>query len=195
MYHGLLIDFVRSLVQMTAEEEEEIIRRFYLQASRTDENLVSAGETCDKIFFICEGMLRNYYLNEQGAEITRLLSSEGEFCSNLHSFTTLSENDEYIQCLEDSVVLWISHEDFYYLVENLDGVRRIYIKILEKFQAFHIKRFQFLTTMSPLEKLIFFKERYPQYYERISNKVLASFLNMTPETCSRTKKKLKIQKH
>ena len=69
-------------------------------------------------------------------------------------------------------------------------MNNIYTAILEKFQVYHVKRFEFISNLTLTERLQKINTFFPNIQNRISNKILASFLHATPEHCSSAKKKL-----
>ena len=69
-------------------------------------------------------------------------------------------------------------------------MNNIYTAILEKFQVYHVKRFEFISNLTLTERLQKINTFFPNIQNRISNKILASFLHVTPEHCSSAKKKL-----
>ncbi|MCY1661150.1 Crp/Fnr family transcriptional regulator [Chryseobacterium sp. SL1] len=185
--------FIAYLKTIENIEEHDIIRirkSFKYKICKKKEILISNNQICDKVFFITKGILRAYSIDEKGIEKTRVISVENEFCGNWASFHNLSTNNEFIQSLELSEVVYVDHKDFYQLVNSSQALNKIYTKILEKFQVYHVKRFEFISNLSLQERLQKIDLYFPNLQNRISNKVLASFLHATPEHCSSAKKKV-----
>ncbi len=61
--------------------------------------------------------MRIFYITEDGQESTRYFAFENQFATALVSFITTSPSDEYIQAVETSEVYFITHKDFYHLLE------------------------------------------------------------------------------
>lgn len=183
------IDYLKTLEELEVQDIERIKQVVKWKRCQKKELLVSNKQVCDKVFFVVNGLLRTYNINNFGIEKTRLISTEKMFCSNWASFSNLTKNNEFIQSLEDSEVIYIEQKDFYELINSSQILKKIYIKILEEFQIYHIRRLEFLTTLTNVEKLAYFDDYFPNIYNRISNKVLASFLSISEENCSRLKNK------
>jgi len=81
-------------------------------------------------------------------------------------------------------------QDFFKLVESSSSFQKIYIKLLEDFQVYQTKRFEFVQSLDIKERLTLFNENFPLLKNRLTNKVLASFLLITPEHCSSLKKNI-----
>lgn len=148
--------FIAYLKTIENIEEHDIIRirkSFKYKICKKKEILISNNQICDKVFFITKGILRAYSIDEKGIEKTRVISVENEFCGNWASFHNLSTNNEFIQSLELSEVVYVDHKDFYQLVNSSQALNKIYTKILEKFQVYHVKRFEFISNLSLQERL------------------------------------------
>ena len=184
------IVYLKTIENIEEQDIQKIRKTFKYRICKKKEILISSNQICDKVFFITKGMLRAYSIDEKGIEKTRIISVENEFCGNWASFHNLSSNNEYIQSLELSEVVYVNHKDFYQLVNSSHSLNKIYTKILEKFQVYHNKKFEFISNLSLQERLQKIDVYFPNLQNRISNKVLASFLHATPEHCSSAKKKI-----
>jgi CRP-like cAMP-binding protein len=182
------INFLKLKGDINNNDIENIKKYVCILDVNKNEILINSGKICDKLFFIHKGLLRAYHTNEKGLEVTRLICKENEFCTNLSSFKNLSISNETIQAIENSKILLITQKDFYNLINISSNLYKIYVDILEEFQSFNHYRLEFVTSYQPTEKLIIFKAKYPDIFKRINNKILASYLCLTPETCSRIKK-------
>lgn len=184
------IIYLKTIENIGEQDILKIKQSFKSKKCKRKEILIPNNQVCNKVFFVVRGMLRAYYMDEKGLEKTRLISVENEFCGNWASFYNLSQNNEFIQSIEESEILYIEHNEFYELVRSSQALNNIYISILEKFETYHIKRFEFISNLSLTERLEKMNMFFPNLQRRISNKILASFLHTTPEHCSFVKKKL-----
>lgn len=189
MHTEIFINYIKTLGKISDHDISKIKQKIVFQKAKKKENLVSPHQVCDKVFFVIKGMLRTYYIDKKGIEKTRLISVENEFCSNWKSFHNLSTNNEFIESLESCELIYIRHTDFYELINNSDVLKLIYTVVLEKFQSYHISRFELLS-MTLTERLRSVYILFPKLRNRLSNKVLASFLHTTPEHCSSIKKSI-----
>lgn len=163
---------------------------FRVRKSKKNEVLHSAGEICKFNLFVNAGCVRFYSINEKGFEQTRYFAFEGMFGIALSNLINQEPAFECIQCIEESELLVISREDFFYLVNSVPQVNLIYRHILEL--AFNIsqKRIYVWQGQSALDRLKWLLEYQPKILSRIPNKALASYLGVTPYTLSRLKAEL-----
>ena len=186
----ILIEFAKKHIEISTEDEEKIKKYFKVRNVEKNEILLNAGEVCNHLYFVVQGILRTFHLNANGTEFTRLIRKENQFCTVLLSFLEKKSSVATIQALEKGVLLAISSEDFRTLTKESEIAQRIYTKTLEDFENFHLKRLEFLTSYSPKEKTEIFLKEYHELEPRLTDKVIASYLQITPETYCRCKKSL-----
>ena len=186
----ILIEFAKKHIEISTEDEEKIKKYFKVRNVEKNEILLNAGEVCNHLYFVVQGILRTFHLNANGTEFTRLIRKENQFCTVLLSFLEKKSSVATIQALEKGVLLVISSEDFRTLTKESEIAQRIYTKTLEDFENFHLKRLEFLTSYSPKEKTEIFLKEYHELEPRLTDKVIASYLQITPETYCRCKKSL-----
>lgn len=187
-----LIQFTTSKFNFTKEDETLVEKYFQRENFKKNEIILNAGEICQKLFFIKKGLVRTFHISKNGTEFTRLIAQENDFCTILLSFTEKVQSPANIQALENTEVFSISKSDFEEFVHQSESAKKIYTKILEDFQNFQISRLEFLTTLSPQEKVAQFLTENSDLEKRISDKIIATYLQITPETYSRCKKKISL---
>lgn len=186
----ILIEFAKKHIEISTEDEEKIKKYFKVRNIEKNEILLNAGEVCNHLYFVVQGILRTFHLNANGTEFTRLIRKENQFCTVLLSFLEKKSSVATIQALEKGVLLVISSEDFRTLTKESEIAQKMYTKTLEDFENFHLKRLEFLTSYSPKEKTEIFLKEYHELEPRLTDKVIASYLQITPETYCRCKKSL-----
>lgn len=167
-----------------------VAKNFAVKQVEKNEILLNAGEVCNHLYFVVSGILRTFHLNTNGTEFTRLIRKENQFCTVLLSFLEKKSSVATIQALEKGTLLAINSQDFRTLTQESEFAKNIYTKILEDFENFHLKRLEFLTSYSPKEKTEIFLKEYQDLEPRLTDKVIASYLQITPETYCRCKKSL-----
>ena len=183
-------DYLKQIFELSKEDEDFTEKHFERQEFKKNEILLNGGEVCTKLHFVSEGLLRTFHINKNGTEFTRLFVPEGKFCTVLLSFQEKIPSPATIQAIENSVLYSISHSNFIKIISGSVAAKNIYTSILENYQNFQIARLEFLTTLSPQEKVEEFLKENTDLELRISDKIIASYLQITPETYSRCKKKM-----
>ncbi|MBT32200.1 MAG: cyclic nucleotide-binding protein [Thalassobius sp.] len=151
--------------------------------------LLHSNEICKYMYFVVEGLGRSFYITKTGQEKTRRITVENQILTVLQSFARQEPSIESIQLLEDSVLLAMHRDVFFGNIEQYPAWDRYYRKILEEAFIFQNKKIEHHVTLTAKERYDLLVELRPEYLQRLSNKVLASFLDLREETLSRLKSK------
>jgi CRP-like cAMP-binding protein len=92
--------------------------------------------------------------------------------------------------MEQSEILYINKTDFYELVKTEPSINLIYLDILEMAYVTSVKRIYNFQGEETLQRLKWLMNYQPMILSRLSNKMIASYLGITPYTLSRLKTKL-----
>jgi CRP-like cAMP-binding protein len=189
-YFEQLSDYIRKLVHLSDEQMALVLGFFRPVKLKRNEILLRAGEVGQYMNFVAQGCLRIYFIKSDGQDVTRYLAFENMFATGLASFISQKPSDEYIQTMEETIMLRISKKDFYYLLEIIEAWEKFFRKYLESAYMVNLDIFQREMTKSAEERYRELLSKNPDIVLRLPNKVVASYLNMSPETLSRMKKKI-----
>lgn len=146
--------------------------------------LVEEGSYSDKLYYIINGGMRAYYLND-GKTITDWFAFEHDFISSIISFFLLVPSQHNIETLEDSTLLVLKRDDIEKLCEKHHDFERIgrlsVTKTMLQLQQ-RIVSIQFKTSRERYDSLL---EKYPKIEHRAPLGDMASYLGITQETLSR----------
>ncbi|MEO6977099.1 MAG: Crp/Fnr family transcriptional regulator [Mucilaginibacter sp.] len=181
--------YINLNISVSNEQVDEIISFFKPIVVKKNALLLSSGETCNKLYFANKGCIRTYYITAQGHEKTRFIAFEGMVATALTSFISRQPSFEFVDALEDCELLYITHADFYKLAAVTPEWQSFYLKLLEFAYIYQNKKIEELVTLSAGERYAILMKEHPGYIKRLSNKVLASYLDITQETLSRLKSK------
>ena len=150
--------------------------------------VLEEGKTENYLNFIESGALRTYF-PKNGKEHHIDFGFEGQFCSSYSSFLSRIPSKSVTAALEDTVLHSISHENLQMLYDkSLNGERLGRMSAEALFQERVIHEVS-LMLETPEERFNYLIENKKEWVRRIPQKHLASYLNITPETFSRLKKK------
>lgn len=184
-----LRDYIRNIVYLSDEQIHLALSFFKPSTHQKHELLVREGEIVGHMNFVIKGCLRIYFIREDGQEATRHLAFENQFATGLASFITTNPSTEYIQVMEDSNLLRITRKDFYYLLNIIPAWEKFFRYYLENAYINNLQIFQREITKDAELRYKELLERNPEVVRRLPNKIVASYLNMSPETLSRMKSK------
>ncbi len=183
----IMEDLIR---QKTALDEDQLamaLSRFKLLSVKKNELLLDKGAIADRLFFINKGCLRLYYSNDDHSVATRFMAFEHTFLTSIVSFISREPAPEYIQAVENSELLVISHHDFFHLRRAIPAWDKMYIYILEYGLTVITSKLNSLLTQNATERYRSLLKNNPELVQRLSNSNLAAYLNISSETLSRLK--------
>lgn len=179
--------FINSVMQLDDAKSKRILEFVHYEHLPKNTVLVHQGEICRKFYYIVSGGIRIYFCTPKGQEKTRLVLFENSPFTALFSFITSHPSVESIEVLEDSLFAVIKRNDFFSLIDEMPEWATFYRKVLEKAYVYQNTRLEQLTTLSAKERYQIVLNEYPHFIQRLSNRILASYLDITQETLSRLK--------
>lgn len=188
--NSILFNYIKEKADINQEEFNRFSNCFKVKNLKKYETVLRAGEICSRVYFVNHGCLRFFHLNEDGKELTRYFAFEDKFGTDLTSLITNEPSRENIQSIEKSEVLYIDKKDFYELVKTEPSINLIYRDILEMAYITSVKRIYNFQGEETLKRLKWLMSYQPRILSRLSNKMIASYLGVTPYTLSRLKSKL-----
>jgi CRP-like cAMP-binding protein len=181
--------YLRVNTNIDDKQIDKIISCFKLKAIKKNTILLSEGEICKELYFVHSGCIRTYYITKQGHEKTRYVAFDNSIATSISSFISQRQSFEFVDTLENSELLAISHRDFYQLVTDIPQWEKFYRTFLEMAYLYQNKKIENLVTLSAKQRYDKLIIETPIYIQRLSNKILASYLDITQETLSRLKSK------
>ena len=135
------------------------------------------GELNTKVYQVESGLLRSYAISEKGKEHIYMFAPEGWIIAD--NLPPEKPSDLFIDALEDSIIL-VKEKN----IQEEPDVAKL-IKRLGVLQ----KRVIMLMSASAIERYEHFELTYPGILKRVPQKMIASYLGITPEALSTIRKK------
>lgn len=170
-----------------AHEMDEIVACFRKKNVNKSQVLLHPGDVCRDFYFVHSGCIRIFFIDKKGTDKTRYVMPDHHIGTALTSFISQKPSVELIEAVEDSVLLVISHGDFYRLNSEMNNWKFFYQRILEMAYAFQNRKIEQLVNLSARERYESVGKENPDLMQRLSNRVMASYLDMREETLSRLK--------
>lgn len=157
------------------------LRRVKRMEVQKGEQLQVAGARPTHLFHVVSGLLRAYFVDETGKEHTYMFAPEGWTLADLEATGFTQSTSLVIEAMEPSVVdvlpiaEHIDHPDFDPLAE---------LKRMHRRAGVLQRRVLMMMSSSALERYEFFLATYPELSHRVSQKLIASYLGITPQALS-----------
>lgn len=146
--------------------------------------LLNQGAFCNTIYFVKEGMLRAYFLNPEGREITIMFGIKDWWITDMHAYTKEKNSMLSIEALESSTVLLLSKVDFENLLLKLPKFERFFRVLMQNAYIREQQRGLENLSLPAKKKYEIFIEKYPSIASQLNQKQIASYLGITPEFLS-----------
>lgn len=158
---------------------------------KTGEYLLTQGKICNRIAFIERGLFRLFYLHD-GKEVTTCFCKENTITCSYQSMLTQQPSDLAIQAIEDSKVISFSYQNLQKLYQTdlfWQQVGRLAAE--NEFMIAECYN-RFLNDLTAQERYLQILETDPELLQRVPLNYLATYLQITPETLSRIRKKISV---
>jgi len=188
-----MTDKLKIVLKMFADFEEHELKKisdcFKPKSVKKNNILLHEGSVCKEFYFIYTGCVRTFFIDKNGHEKTRYVMLDNHIGTALTSFITQKPSIECLETLDDTELLAISHSNFFRLNEEMVSWKIFYQRILEMAYSFQNKKIEHLTTLTAKQRYDNVLKENPVLIQRLSNRVLASYLDIREETLSRLKSK------
>lgn len=151
---------------------------------------IHANTMQKEIGFVYSGLLRAFYIDNNGDEISVNYFRENRYATHYSAFITQTPSKYYFQCLEPTVLVTISYKHIQEGYERFPIFERYGRLVAEAVLKIQQKRIEgFLFDNAETRYLDFIKEN-PDLFNRVSLSYLASYLGIERQSLTRIRKKL-----
>ena len=188
LMHESLIHYIRdhSSTPLTETEIEVIKDVFTFKKLRKHQFLLQEGQVCKYGAFIVKGAMRQYSIDDKGAERIVNLYLENWWASDRESYVMLTPSKYNIDAWEHSELLLITKADYLNQLTPIPAINEMARKMDENFAIASQKRVASIS-LSAEERYAELVRTYPEFLQRFPQHIIASYLGITKETLSRTR--------
>jgi len=185
-----LLRFLAKVPDLNDEERLRLAEELPVHEFPKGAVLLRQGDVPDSCFFILEGCVRQYSLDEDGTETSIEFFTEEQAVEIFQGQAGGKPSEYSLACVEDSVILVgdlktlpATYAKYPKLVPITRAMmERNYAKTKEAFAAFK--------SSSPEERYRSLLGNRPELLERVPHYLIASYLGITPESLSRIRKRI-----
>lgn len=190
MEHLKLVTYLSSNLKVDEKEILSLVELCTIKTIPKDTFLLREGEHCRHSFFVENGLLRQYAIDNKGKEHTISFAPENWFLSDRESVYFNLPSPYYIQAQETSKVVLLDENFNCSLSERIPSFTHFNNILLHKHIRHLQNRIHMLLSASAEERYLQFIEMYPDILLRVPQTMVASYLGITPESLSRVRKEL-----
>ena len=135
-----------------------------------------------------------FFLDVDGTEQTIQFAIENWWMTDIDAFNKGKKSAFSIQAVENTEVLSIDKNQMERMLGTYPMMESYFRQVYERAYAASLFRVRFLMRLSKEQIYDHFSGSFPEFIQRIPQKVLASFLGITPEYLSEIRKKQTARK-
>ena len=186
--HELILENISRYIQLTPEETTYFTSLLKERKFRRKQYLLQEGDVSRYENFVTKGCLRTYQIDQKGQEYIVQFAVEDWWIGDMYSFLTQRPSKYNIDALEDSTVLSIEKSAMDELYTKVPKFEKFFRHLLQN--AFIALQERIASNISETgeERYNQFRSKYASLEERIPQRMIASFLGLTPESLSRIRR-------
>lgn len=186
----ILIHTISKIVPVPQEEIPLIFSYFKLKKYKRNEQLLVSGAVAHEIFFVLQGALHQYYIDEAGNERSCNFVFEEEFVTDFESFSQQTPATSDIKTLETTTCYVIRCRELVDLIKQSPAMAEYFRIVVEQLATDGIRRTKSFLSFSPEKRFLELTENKPKILQRIPQRLIAQYLGIAPESLSRIRKRL-----
>lgn len=176
--------------ELIEAELEEFANKLSVRTLNKKEYFFYAGEIQKEVGYITKGLMRSFFIDNNGNEKTVRFYAENDFATHYSAFISQQPGRYSFHCLETTTIVSLSYENMqwaYKQYPKFERYGRIIAEEILKMQQNRIESFIFKTAE---ERYIDFTKQHPDLFNRVSLSHLCSYLGIERQTLTRIRQKL-----
>jgi CRP-like cAMP-binding protein len=186
-----LINYIDSMRPLAEMERRVIVAAFRAGRFAEGEYLFRGGRVCSEFFFIVSGIVRMVAVNDKGVDVTHFFVHDNQFCTILASFTDGTIAEDSIQCCSPVTVLSIEKTRLLALYAELPFMEGLIAQLNQERLLDKIRLKNVYSGEDSMGRYRLFLKEQPEVAGRVPLGQVASYLNITPQSLSRIRRRLK----
>lgn len=154
------------------------------------EMILQQGQLCDFVIFVNEGIIRHYFYDEEGKDITCDISLEEDFYTDTKSMETgtpATINSKAITEVSVTLLRRAGMEALLKAHANFYEAQRIIMNRVNQRLTNHLLM---LSEARPEIRYQLLMKTNPEFIRRVPLRYIAGYLRITPESLSRIRKRI-----
>ncbi|MCZ8128737.1 MAG: hypothetical protein O9304_17985 [Microcystis sp. LE19-114.1B] len=185
------LESVRAICPQVTDVELNYIKSGLTISKLKAKQIYIIANTIQKqIGFVYTGLLRGYYIDNFGNQISIKFIREYEFAADLSAFIAQKPSMYYFQCIEPCTIVNIPYEHIQAGYEKFPVMERYGRLIAEEVLKILQERIESFLFETAEQRYLKFLDEYPDLAQRVSISSLSSFLGIERQSLTRIRKKI-----
>ena len=191
MKYPLLYQDFNKHINLPIETYLDLENRLVRKTLSKKEFLIKDGQIIRYLPFINKGLMVSYRLDENGEKHVIQIRQTGSWLGDLYSFYSGKPTKFYIQTYADTELLMINHETFDFITREHPVYERYFRLVIQNAYIATLNKNFNRHSSSAEERYFDLIANIPALLDDIPHYLIASYLNIKPQSLSRIRKKYK----
>ena len=174
------------------EDMLQIAAHSKIRTLEPGETLVKFNQIYGNVVYVVEGLLKAFYINQEGAEVIYSFEQEGSISGNWYQTLLKRPSTVSFQAIETTLVAEVDIQIIETIAAENINIARAYNSVMKKMLADTLLQLTTFINEKPEARYLLFLEENPKLQSRVSQKNIASYLGISPVSLSRIKKRLNL---
>ena len=153
------------------------------------ESILGAGQRTNYICLVISGLVRGFYIDEEGNDITKCFSIKGDWCCSYNYLSDLP-CPFFIEASEDTILARFNICEIEKLKKEYLVLEERVGKLLAESMMKSERRILSFTSLEAKDRYLLLLKEQPELVKRAKQEHIASYLGITPSSLSRIKRSL-----
>ncbi len=188
--HELLLSYLKTQLSLNEETAQEIASLFSFVQFAPNTEIIRMGAKTDSMYLILKGLVRAFYIDENGSEITKCFAKENEWCG-FYSYLSDEPSPFFVETLEETETAVIKTASIRTMCQKMPALSQNVSALINQAYLQTDKKAYSFASKEAKERYIDFARENPEVMRRAKQEHIASYLGITPSSLSRLKREIK----
>ncbi len=183
----MLLENINKLIPFSEEEYTLLISYMKTVKIKRKQFFIHEGQVAKDVAFITKGCLRSYSIDQNGFEHIMQFAPINWWITDMYSFISQKDSFLNIDAIIDTEVLLLKREDQLKLFKEIPSFESYFRILTENALVNSRKRLMENLSLNAAERYHSFCTTYPTLINDLPQKLIASYIGVTPEFLSKLK--------
>lgn len=176
---------IEKITPLTDKEFDYILSHFTTKKLKKHQFLIQESDLVQNDYFVIKGLLKAYYINEEGKEHIMQFAMEDWWITDYQAYFNETKASLNIDCIETTEVLCLSLYNREKLCADMHKIEHFFRKKSNSGYVALQRRILSLLNSNAKERYEQLLQQYPALFQRVPKTLIASYLGVSRETLSR----------
>ena len=168
---------------------EELTELVTYKLITSGESILEAGRRTNYICLVVSGLVRGFYIDEEGNDRTKCFSLPGEWCCS-YNYISDMPCPFFLEAEQDTVLAMFNIQEIGEIKEKYPILKMKIEELLAESMMRSEQRIYSLISLEAKDRYMLIMKEQPELIKSAKQEHIASFLGITPSSLSRIKKNL-----